>query len=73
MVHLHSYSFGFVFLVKGVGTISTFQSSICLFVFKWEQVTMSIYYHVYLQQYGKYLEVDLISSKAANRKQEKIF
>ena len=32
---------------------------------------MTIYYHVYLQQYGKYLEVDLIDSKATNRKQEK--
>ena len=27
---------------------------------------------MYLQQYGKYLEVDLISSKLTNRKQEKI-
>ena len=34
---------------------------------------MTIYYHVYFQQYGKYLEVDIIGSKATNKKQEKIF
>ena len=32
---------------------------------------MTIYYHVYLQQLGKYLEVDLIGSRATNQKQEK--
>ena len=34
-------------------------------------VSVTIFYHMYLQQYGKYLEADLIGSKATNRKQEK--
>ena len=29
-----------------------------------------MYYHTYMQQYRKYLEVDLIGSKATNQKQE---
>ena len=29
-------------------------------------VSVTIFYNVYLQQYGKYLEVDLIGSKATN-------
>ena len=32
-----------------------------------------IYCHVYLHPYNKYLEVDLIGSKATNRKQEEFF
>ena len=34
-------------------------------------VSLTIYYHMYLQQYGKYLVVNLKGSKATNRKQEK--
>ena len=33
---------------------------------------MTIYYHMHLQQYGKYLEVDFLPSTETNRKQEKI-
>ena len=33
---------------------------------------MTIFYHVYLQQYGKYLKSDLIGFKATHWKQEKI-
>ena len=36
-------------------------------------ISMIIYYHVYLQQYDKYLEVDLIGSKVTNCKHEKMF
>ena len=36
-------------------------------------LNVTIYQHMYLQQYNKHLEVDLIGSKATNRKQEKIF
>ena len=35
-------------------------------------ISLIMYYHVYLQQYGKYLKVNLIGSKATNRKQEKL-
>ena len=31
---------------------------------------MTIYYHIYLHQYSKYLKEDLIASKATNQKQE---
>ena len=34
-------------------------------------ISVTIYYHLYLQQYIKCLEVDLIGSKATNVKQEK--
>ena len=34
--------------------------------------SLTIYYHIYLQQFGKYLEVDLIGSKATNQNREKI-
>ena len=33
-------------------------------------VFVTIDYHMFLQQYGKYLEADLISSKATNQKQD---
>ena len=33
-------------------------------------ISMTFYYRVYLQQYGKYLDVNLIGSKASNQKQE---
>ena len=32
----------------------------------WPRQTLTIYYHIYLQQYGKYLKVDLIGYKATN-------
>ena len=40
--------------------------------FQIRKVSATIYYYMYLQQYGKYLEVDLIGSKATNRKHEKM-
>ena len=35
-------------------------------------MSVTINYHKYFQEYGKYLEAELIGSKALNRKQEKI-
>ena len=44
-----------------------------LLALKWEQLAISYYYHLYLQQYGKYLDVDLIGSKTTNQKEDEIF
>ena len=38
-----------------------------------EQVPATIYYHVFLQQYGKYWQVDLMRSKTIQQKQDKIY
>ena len=51
---------------------------ICAFVvcaiFKWEcHIRGYLLPHIYTNKYGTYLEVDLICSKAMNRKQDKIF
>ena len=36
-------------------------------------VSVIIYYHLYVQQYGKHLEAGLIGSKATNQKLDKKF
>ena len=38
----------------------------------WSTAAAVIYCHMYSHQYVEYLEVDLMGSKATNRKQEKI-
>ena len=64
MDHLHGSSFPLVFIWwRELAHSLIDKIQLCLLMLQWKQVAETIYYYIYLQQYGKNFEVDLIGSE----------